>query len=83
MATAVMDSKRRLVALAVLLAVGFMVTTLVSYFVAKDSLERHIADEMLPLTSDNIYSEIQRDLLRPLLISSLMASDTFVRDWAL
>ncbi|MCK9469106.1 MAG: sensor domain-containing diguanylate cyclase [Porticoccaceae bacterium] len=83
MATPVPDSKKRLVALAAMLAVGFMVTTLVSYFVARDSLERHIADEMLPLTSDNIYSEIQRDLLRPFLISSLMASDTFVRDWAL
>lgn len=83
MATPVSDSRKRLVALAAMLAVGFMVTTLVSYFVARDSLERHIADEMLPLTSDNIYSEIQRDLLRPFLISSLMASDTFVRDWAL
>lgn len=78
-----MDSRKRLAILALLLAVGFMVTTLVSYFVARDSLERHIADEMLPLTSDNIYSEIQRDLLRPLLISSVMASDTFVRDWAM
>ncbi|NBD95366.1 MAG: diguanylate cyclase, partial [Gammaproteobacteria bacterium] len=30
---------------------------------------------------DNVYSEIERDLLRSILISSLMASDTFVRDW--
>ena len=37
----------------------------------------------LPLTSDNIYSEIQKDLIRPILISSLMAGDTFVRDWVL
>ncbi len=37
----------------------------------------------LPLTSDNIFSEIQRDLLRPVFISSLMASDTFLRDWIL
>jgi len=37
---------------------------------------------MLPLTSDNIYSEIQRDLLQPLLISSLMANDTFLINWA-
>jgi len=69
--------------LAILLAVGFVATTLISYQVARKSLEEHIADEMLPLTSDNIYSEIQRDLLRPILISSLMANDTFVRDWAL
>nr|WP_281419161.1 sensor domain-containing diguanylate cyclase [Marinobacterium ramblicola] len=37
----------------------------------------------MPLTGDNIYSEIQRDLLRPIFISSLMAHDTFLRDWAL
>jgi len=33
------------------------------------------------LTSDNVYSEIQRDLLLPIHLSSLMATDTFLRDW--
>jgi hypothetical protein len=61
--------------------VGFLATSLTSYFVARDSLSRNISEQMLPLTSDNIYSEIQRDLLRPVLISSLMATDTFVQDW--
>jgi diguanylate cyclase (GGDEF)-like protein len=42
-----------------------------------------VATKELPLTSDTIYSEIQRDLLRPVFISSLMASDTFLRDWVL
>lgn len=54
-----------------------------SYFVARDSLTESLTQETLPLTSDNIFSEIQRDLLRSVLISSLMAHDTFVRDWAL
>lgn len=78
--------KRKLisvVALAVLLIAGFLATSLTSYFVARDSLASSITDQMLPLTSDNIYSEIQRDLLRPILISSVMATDTFVRDWKL
>ncbi|MGE9294806.1 MAG: cache domain-containing protein, partial [Puniceicoccales bacterium] len=35
------------------------------------------------MTSDNIYSEIQQDLLRPIFISSMMANDAFLRDWAL
>jgi diguanylate cyclase (GGDEF)-like protein len=70
-------------AMALLLLVGFMSTSLISYFVAHDSLSKQIAGETLPLTSDNIYSEIQRDLLRPVLISSLMAHDTFVRNWTL
>lgn len=54
-----------------------------SYFVARDSITAQISEETLPLTSDNVYSEIQRDLLRPVLISSLMASDTFLRGRAL
>lgn len=69
------------VILTILLASGFLATTFISYFVARDTLSRQITEEALPLTSDNIYSEIQRDLLTPILISSLMASDTFVRDW--
>lgn len=60
---------------------GFIATSLIGYFVAKDSLTDRLQQEMLPLTSDNIYSEIQRDLLQPLLISSLMANDVFVFDW--
>lgn len=69
--------------LMILVLAGFLSTTLFSYFVARESVSRQIADETLPLTSDNIYSEIQRDLLTPILISSLMARDTFLRDWAL
>lgn len=69
--------------LTLLLMAGFLATSLISYFVAHDSLAERIAEETLPLTSDNIYSEIQRDLLRPILISSVMAQDTFLRDWAL
>jgi len=79
-----LSKKRRFIAtLCVLLVAGFLVTSLVSYFVAHDSLTGQIAESTLPLTSDNIYSEIQQDLLRPIFISSLMAQDTFVRDWAL
>jgi len=64
-----------------LLLVGFSSISFVSYYVANDSLNHHIRTNTLPLTSDNIYSEIQRDLLQPVLVSSLMAHDTFVHDW--
>jgi diguanylate cyclase (GGDEF)-like protein len=69
-------------ALTALMIVGFLTTSLTSYIVARESLSHSISDQMLPLISDNIYSEIQRDLLRPILISSLMSTGTFVRDWA-
>ena len=71
------------IALVALLVIGFLATSLTSYYVATESLAQQISEQTLPLTSDNIYSEIQRDLLRPILISSLMASDTFLRDWVM
>ena len=76
--------KRHLViVISLLLIVGFVLTSLASYFISINSLHDQVANNELPLTSDNIYSEIQRDLLRPVFISSLMASDTFLRDWVL
>jgi len=70
------------IALSSVLLLGFLATSIISYFVAHESLSSRIAEETLPLTSDNIYSEIEQDLLRSVLISSLMAHDTFLRDWA-
>jgi len=67
--------------LTVLLIIGFLFTSLVSYFTAHESIKTQMEKTTLPLTSDNIYSEIQKDLLQPIVISSMMANDTFVRNW--
>jgi hypothetical protein len=75
------EKSKLVAAISVLLAAGFLVTSLASYFVSRSSLRSEISLNELPLTSDNVYSEIQRDLLRPVFISSLMATDTFLRDW--
>lgn len=75
--------KQFVVSIAVFLILGFLATTLASYFVARETLRIRIRNSDLPLTTDNIYSEIQGDLLRPVFISSLMANDTFLRDWSL
>ncbi len=77
------NKNRLIVVISMFLIVGFLLTILISFFVSRHSLRSQIVSNTLPLTSDNIYSEIQRDLLRPIFISSLMASDTFVRDWIL
>ena len=66
-----------------ILFAGFSTNSISSYMAARNSMRSNITENTLPLTSDNVYSEIQRDLLRPVFISSLMASDTFLRDWAL
>jgi diguanylate cyclase (GGDEF)-like protein len=70
-------------ALVGVLVLGFIATSVIGYYVARDSLDQRISSETLPLTSDNVYSEIEQDLLRSVLIASLMAHDTFLRDWTL
>ncbi len=78
------SDKRRLILLIILLlSSGFIATSLASYYVSRASIRSSIVDNELPLTSDNVYSEIQKDLIRPIFISSMMASDTFLRDWVL
>ena len=72
-----------MITLSLLLVSGFLITSLASYYVSRASLREQISKHELPLTSDNVYSEIQRDLIRPVFISSLMSTDTFLRDWVL
>ena len=54
---------------------------MISYQVSKQSLRQSLIDNELPLTSNNIFSEIQKDLLQPVLVASMMANDIFVKDW--
>lgn len=77
-------SRHRLILLlSAVLVLGFLATSLISYYVSRQAIRHAIIDQDLPLTSSNIYSEIQKDLVRPVLISSTMAHDTFLRDWVL
>ena len=77
------DKRKLIIILSLLLGTGFAATTLVNYYVSKAAIRGSIIASELPLTSDNIYSEIQKDLVLPVTISSMMASDTFLRDWVL
>ena len=66
-----------------ILLAGFLTNSISNYLVSRANVRKTIMESALPLTSDNVYSEIQRDLLRPIFISSLMANDTFLRDWVI
>jgi len=72
-----------LIILSLLLVIGFGSTSIISYLVSRHSLRSQILSHELPLTCDNIYSEIQRDLLAPVFISSLMSNDAFLRNWVI
>lgn len=79
----IVDRYQLILLLSLLLSAGFFTTTLFGYFVSKQAIRDAIVSQDLPLTANNIYSEIQKDLVRPVLISSTMAHDTFLRDWVI
>lgn len=81
--SALFSQRSLILTLLLLLGSGFLATSLLSYFASRSSIRDSIVNTELPLTSDTVYSEIQKDLVRPILISSMMAHDTFLRDWAL
>lgn len=78
-----LNKTRAIILFTLMLLSAFLIISWSSYEVARQSLNDEIEENTLPLTSDNVYSEIQQDLLKPIFISSLMAHDTFVRDWVL
>lgn len=74
---------RLIISLSIILIFAFLAMNIVNYRVSKSSVRDGIINSSLPLTRDNIYSEIQADLMRPIFVSSLMANDTFLKDWSL
>ena len=81
--SALFSQRSLILTLLMLLACGFLATSLLSYFASRSAIRDGIVNTELPLTSDTVYSEIQKDLIRPVLIASMMAQDTFLRDWVL
>ena len=79
-----MTLRTKLIAVVTLILVaGFTATNFLNYQVSKGALRTTVLENELPLSSNNVYSQIQADLLRPIFISDLMAQDTFLRDWVL
>jgi diguanylate cyclase (GGDEF)-like protein len=75
------EKSRRLGWLSAVLVIGFLATSMANYVVSRDALLNRLAGQVLPLTADHIYLELQKDLLQPVFISSQIAQDTLVRDW--
>jgi hypothetical protein len=58
--------------ISLILISGFLTTSILSYWVSKRSMRASITDQALPLTGDNVYSEIQKDIVRPIFIAAEM-----------
>jgi hypothetical protein len=79
--TKFLHRRKLTVILCVLLSISFMTISLTSYFASKNAIHLALVEKELPLTSNAIYAELQKDLVRPFFISSMMASNTFLHDW--
>jgi diguanylate cyclase (GGDEF)-like protein len=44
-------------------------------------MEKQLKTQSLPLSIDNIYTDIQKHIIEPYLVASMMANDTFMKDW--
>lgn len=60
-----------------------IVGSVFNYLSELKTAQDQLQNTSLPLSVDNIYTEIQQRMIEPLLVSSLMANDTFMRDWLL
>ncbi|MCW8995240.1 MAG: sensor domain-containing diguanylate cyclase [Psychromonas sp.] len=72
---------RMLLTISALIVSGFLISVIASFKVAQQQAFDSLINQEMPLTLDNVYSDIQHDLLMPQLVGSLMANDTFLHDW--
>ena len=77
-----MSVKSKLIlALSLILISTFLFTSLVNYAMTRQTIRKELLNFSLPLTGKNIYSDIQGVMIRPILVSSSMATDTFLKSW--
>ncbi len=74
---------RLIIILSIILVFSFTLTSIISYNVTRNVVAQSSKTEVLPLISNNIYSEIQQVLINPINNSSIMANDEFLIDWVL
>ena len=65
----------------ILLLILSLSISLINYTVSVRATQEELINRSLPLSVDNIYTEIQSHIIEPGLVSSMMAGDTFVKDW--
>ncbi|MEZ7197868.1 sensor domain-containing diguanylate cyclase [Pseudodesulfovibrio karagichevae] len=77
-----MSVKTKLItALTLILLVSFLATSLINYAFTRATVREELLNSALPLTGKNIYSEVHADMLRPILVSTSMANDAFLKNW--
>ncbi len=77
-----MTSKYKIVfIITALLIILSLSLSIINYVVSFNNAQNQLKTQSLPLSLDNIYTDIQKHIIEPYLVSSMMANDTFVQDW--
>lgn len=69
------------ITISVLMIALSITISFINFMVSLRSTETDLKTRSLPLTVDNIYTEIQKHVIEPNLVASMMAHDTFLQDW--
>jgi len=79
-----MSLKYKIIAVIATLLLGVsIISSVVNYWIDVRATQEQLKNISLPLSIDNIYTEIQQRMIEPLIVSSLMANNTFVKDWVI
>jgi len=80
----IMNKNYKIVFLIVLMLLLLtLILSVVNYQTTLKLVHKQIEEQSLPLSLDNIYTDIQEHILEPYLITSMMSNDTFVKEWIL
>lgn len=79
-----MKSKYKIVLVTSILLFSLsLLISFINYIKSLENTKKQLIEISLPLSVKNIYSEVQKNIIEPNLISSMMANDTFVKEWLL
>ena len=64
-----------------LLLVSSIGNSVINYNSSLGIMQKQLKEQALPLSVANIYKEMQKNIIKPYLTSSMMANDTFLLQW--
>lgn len=72
---------RLILATSLILVFSFGLISSLNYRVSRQLVRENLVEQVLPLTRDHLFSVIEGDLVRPVMVASLMAESPLFRDW--
>jgi diguanylate cyclase (GGDEF)-like protein len=80
--TGIGDKRRLIGFITAIIVMGFGGSSVLTFLAARDSIRSSIEGQVLPAAAESVYSQLRTDLVKPVFVSSMMANDSFLHDWA-